>query len=197
MVTFAKNMRAFVPCNTALKNIFSVYLKDSLFNFDFMEKAIKAKALDFIGLNYYTRDLVEVGNWNPRRLVVDVCGKNHSTLEKNSLGWDIYPEGLLSVLLKLKRYNLPVCVLENGICTTDDNQRRDYICGHLKSVYAAIQKGVRVTGYLYWSLTDNFEWDKGFAPRFGLVDIDYRTYARTVRESARKFAAVCRANALE
>jgi beta-glucosidase len=64
-------------------------------------------------------------------------------------------------------------------------------------VHAAIQKGVRVIGYLYWSLTDNFEWDKGFAPRFGLIDVDYETYKRTVRESARKFAVVCRGNVLE
>ncbi|MDD2703438.1 MAG: glycoside hydrolase family 1 protein [Candidatus Omnitrophica bacterium] len=197
MVTFAKNMRVFVPCNTALKNILSVYLKNFLFNFDFMGKAIKTKTLDFIGLNYYTRDLVEAGGWSPHRLLVDVCGKNHSTLEKNSLGWDIYPEGLLSLLLGLRKYNLPVCILENGICTPDDNRRWNFIYEHLKSVHAAIQKGVRVTGYMYWSLTDNFEWDKGFVPRFGLIDVDYKTCARTVRESARKFAAVCRANAFE
>jgi beta-glucosidase len=197
MVTFAKNMRAFVPCNSAFRNKLSVYLKHAMFNFDFIEKVIRHKAIDFIGMNYYTRDLVEVDSWNPGRLVVDVCEKDHSTAQKNSLGWDIYPEGLLSLLLRLKKYKLPVCVLENGICTLDDNQRWNYIHEHLKSVHAAIQKGVRVIGYLYWSLTDNFEWDKGFAPRFGLIDVDYETYKRTVRESARKFAVVCRGNVLE
>ncbi|MFA5362908.1 MAG: glycoside hydrolase family 1 protein [Candidatus Omnitrophota bacterium] len=197
MVTFAKNLRAFVPCNSTFRNKLSVYLKNALFNFDFLEKVLRHKAVDFIGMNYYTRDLVEVDSWSPRRLVVDVCEKKHSTAPKNTLGWDTYPEGLLSLLLRLKKYNLPVCILENGICTPDDNRRWDYISEHLKSVHAAIQQGVRVAGYLYWSLTDNFEWDKGFAPRFGLIDVDYETYKRTVRESARKFAAVCKANVLE
>ncbi len=195
-VSFAKNMRAFIPCSCAFRNRLSVFLKNAMFNFDFLEKTAAHKALDFIGLNYYTRDLVEVDSWSPRRLVTDVCRKGHSSTEKNSLGWDIYPEGLLSLLLRLKKYNLPVCVLENGICTDDDDQRWNYIAGHLKSVHAAIEQGVRVNGYLYWSLTDNFEWDKGFAPRFGLIGIDYETYARTVRESARKFAEVCRSNML-
>jgi beta-glucosidase len=196
-VSFAKNMRAFAPCDSSFRNRLSVYLKNKMFNFDFLEKVAGQKALDFIGLNYYTRDLVEVDSWSPRRLVVDVCEKDHSTAEKNSLGWDIYPEGLLSLLLRLKKYSLPVCILENGICTLDDDQRWRFIAGHLKSVHAAIEQGVRVSGYLYWSLTDNFEWDKGFAPRFGLIDVDYDTYVRTVRNSAKKFADVCRANALE
>ena len=60
-----------------------------------------------------------------------------------------------------------------------------------------MQEGVKVKGYLYWSLLDNFEWDKGFNPRFGLIDIDYNTYKRAVRDSARKFAQVCKTGVLE
>ena len=60
-----------------------------------------------------------------------------------------------------------------------------------------MEKGVDVRGYLYWSLMDNFEWAQGFGPRFGLVDIDYNTFQRTVRESARKFAKVCQTGVLE
>ena len=60
-----------------------------------------------------------------------------------------------------------------------------------------MEAGVNVTGYLYWSLMDNFEWDKGFGPRFGLIDIDYTTHKRTIRESARKFAQVCKTGVLD
>lgn len=58
-------------------------------------------------------------------------------------------------------------------------------------------RGVKVIGYLYWSLLDNFEWDKGFGHRFGLIEIDYQNYKRTIRESARKFADVCKTGILE
>ena len=67
----------------------------------------------------------------------------------------------------------------------------------MKCVHQAIEGGVPVTGYLYWSLLDNFEWDKGFGPRFGLIDIDYKTQQRTVRKSAKKFSKVCATGVLE
>jgi beta-glucosidase len=113
------------------------------------------------------------------------------------MGWDIYPQGLYDLLLKMKEYRLPIMITENGICTPDDSLRWEYIYSHLKSIYLAMEKGVKVTGYLYWSLMDNFEWVKGFIPRFGLIDIDYNTYKRTVRESARKLAQVCKTGILQ
>ena len=87
-------------------------------------------------------------------------------------------------------------ITENGICTPDDKLRWKYIYEHLKNLYRAMKEGVQVTGYLYWSLMDNFEWDKGFGPRFGLIGIDYKTYTRTVRESARRFGQVCKTGIL-
>ncbi|MDD5662253.1 MAG: family 1 glycosylhydrolase, partial [Candidatus Omnitrophica bacterium] len=65
-----------------------------------------------------------------------------------------------------------------------------------ESLSRAMQKGVKVLGYVYWLLLDNFEWDKGFGPRFGLIEVDYHTYQRTIRESARKFSEVCLTNKL-
>jgi beta-glucosidase len=133
-----------------------------------------------------------VERWGFRNLALDICRKNHHPLRKNSLGWDIYPEGLYNLLLRLKKYNLPVFILENGICTEDDDLRWAYIYEHLRNLNQAMQNGVCVLGYIYWSLLDNFEWDKGFKPRFGLIEVDYNTYKRTIRESARKFALVCK-----
>jgi beta-glucosidase len=74
--------------------------------------------------------------------------------------------------------------------------RWDYIAEHLRNIHSAIEKGAPVIGYIYWSLIDNYEWDKGFAPRFGIIEVDYVTYKRSVRESGKKLALVCRDNAL-
>ncbi len=196
-ISIAKNLQAFVPCLATPRNKFAAYLRDRSFNFAFLKRLIRAKSLDFIGINYYTRSLVDVENWGFRNLLLDTCRKGHSSLKKNSLGWDIYPEGLYNLLLRLKKYNLPMFILENGICTEDDNNRWNFISEHLKSIHLAMAQGIRVLGYIYWSLIDNFEWDKGFSPRFGLVEVDYNTYKRTVRESARKFAEVCKTGRLE
>ncbi len=176
-VSIAHHMQAVVACDQGLKDRLAVALIKQLYNFEVIDHLTKAKTLDFIGVNYYTRHLV---------------GANHHPLKKNLLGWDIYPEGLAQVLLDLKKYNLPVIIAENGICTADDNERWEYIQSHLKSIRQAMDQGIYVMGYLYWSLMDNFEWAHGFGPRFGLIDIDYNTYQRTVRESAKKFAQVCK-----
>jgi beta-glucosidase len=196
LISIAHNFQVFEPCEKTLRNKFSAYLRDRVYNLGFIKRLIKHKSLDFIGMNYYTRSLVDVERWSVKNLLLDFCKKNHSQLKKNSLGWDIYPEGLYSLLLRLKRWHLPIFILENGICTDDDNIRWDFIYRHLKSVYLAMEKGVKVLGYLYWSLIDNFEWDKGFGVRFGLVEVDYHTYKRTIRDSAKKFARVCRTGRL-
>jgi len=98
--------------------------------------------------------------------------------------------------LALQTFRLPVFILENGICTDDDNLRWEFIQEHLLAFALAMEKGIQGLGYLYWSLIDNYEWDRGFSPRFGLIDIDYHTYKRTVRDSARKFSLVCETNRL-
>ena len=104
---------------------------------------------DFIGVNYY-RPIGGVIN-----------------LPKSDLGWAVYPQGLYQVLNQLKGIGLPLYVTENGIADADDDQRADYIADHLFAVWRALQEGADVRGYFHWSLLDNFEWAKGFEPRFG------------------------------
>lgn len=196
-VSIAKNIQAFETCRANLRNRFAVYLRNRLYNFEFIKKLISHKSLDFIGVNYYTRSLVDAETWRFRNLLLDVCKDNHSRLKKNSLGWDIYPKGLYNLLLRLKRFGLPVFILENGISTDDDSLRWDFIYEHLNNLALAMEEGVKILGYLYWSLIDNFEWDKGFTPRFGLIEVDYNTYERSIRESARKYAAICKTGILD
>lgn len=115
----------------------------------------------------------------------------------NDLGWEIYPKGIYNVLKELHQYNLPIYITENGLADAFDDYRLDFIRDHLLWVYQAIEEGVDVRGYFYWSLLDNFEWDKGFWPRFGLIAVDYEDQERIVRKAALFYAQICQENALE
>ena len=115
---------------------------------------------------------------------------------ESDLGWEIYPKGLYNVLKKVRRYKLPIYITENGLADADDSQRTEFIKGHLVAIHQAMQEGADVRGYFYWSLLDNFEWDKGFWPRFGLIEVDYATQKRAIRKSALEFAKICQENAV-
>jgi beta-glucosidase len=148
---------------------------------------------DFIGLNYYFHD----------RMCFALGGKffglaniKNPNKEISDLGWDISPEGIYHVIMRLKKYNLPIYITENGLADAEDKKREKFIKDHLRWVHKAIQHGVDVRGYFHWSLLDNFEWDKGFWPRFGLVEIDYKTMERKIRPSAWEYAKICKSNQL-
>ena len=104
------------------------------------------------------------------------------------------PEAFGDVLLDYAKLGLPIFVTENGTYMADDARRWRFILRHIQAMARAMQRGVPVIGYLYWSLLDNFEWAEGYGPRFGLVDIKYATQQRTVRESGKQYAEICRAN---
>jgi beta-glucosidase len=157
------------------------------------------KSLDFIGLNFYTRDYVHFAKLMSLNVLGYVCSSIHhkDSGKRNFLEWEIYPKGLYKMLMEFTQYNLPILITENGICTNDDNDRIDFIRTHLREVARAIQDGAPVFGYLYWSLIDNFEWTHGYAPRFGLIEVDYTTQRRTIRPSARIYAEIIKDNAIK
>jgi len=196
LISIAHNMQAFVACRDNLKDKAAAFIRDKLFNRDIIKTLISRRSLDYIGLNYYSRSLVEVKRWGIMNFLGDVCESGHKSLKKNDMGWDIYPQGIYGLLTELKVFKLPIFILENGICAVDDNLKWEFIKEHLEYIHKAIGEGANVLGYIYWSLLDNFEWDKGFWPRFGLVEVDYNTYQRRVRESGKKFAEVCKTNRL-
>jgi beta-glucosidase len=107
-------------------------------------------------------------------------------------GWTVYAKGLYKCLKRLHRkLGLPMYVTENGIATEDDEWRKIFIRKHLRQVHKALEKGMDVRGYFYWSNLDNFEWSFGFEPRFGLVDVDYANDCkRTIRDSAWFYAEI-------
>jgi len=154
--------------------------------------------LDFIGMNYYGRVFMRLQRGGRSQWWGVRCSTRHhrEVIERNCLDWDVYPPGIGQIIRWALPYKRPILITENGICTTDDSQRERFILRHLAVVARAIQAGIPVIGYLYWSLLDNFEWSHGFGPRFGLVEVDYQTQARRVRPSAHRFAEICCTNCL-
>jgi beta-glucosidase len=151
---------------------------------------------DFIGLNYYFHQRAFL-SLNPRRGWVGFADPKKLGKETSSLGWEIYPAGIKDVLLVLtERCNLPIYITENGLASLSHNQQISFIIRSLKAVAAALQSGAKVNGYFYWSLLDNFEWDKGFAPKFGLVAVNPQTFARQPKPAAWVYARFCKLNEL-
>jgi beta-glucosidase len=146
--------------------------------------------VDFVGVNYYTRSVVSAqGEWDAK-----AAGK-----DTTAMGWEIYPQGLTELLVNLKRdYPIPALIVtENGgafddVLTGDgrvhDARRTRYVAQHIAAVHQAIAQGAPVTGYMVWSLLDNFEWSSGYARRFGIVHVDYATQRRTLKDSARWYS---------
>ncbi len=140
---------------------------------DYILNAAK-KNLDFIGVNYYFH--YSIKGWI----------KKTQNKQVSDMGWELYPDGLFHVLTRTsRRYNIPLYVTENGLADADDTKRSKFIKEHTEAVKRARKEGSDVRGYFYWSLLDNFEWDKGFWPRFGLVEVDFKTFQRRIRGSAR------------
>lgn len=140
---------------------------------------------DFIGLNYYYHNRIKGFKYN-----------QNENKTVSDMDWEIYPEGIYHALMNLKKYNKPVYITENGLADAKDVLRENFIKEHLTYAHKAIADGVDLRGYLHWSLLDNFEWDKGFAPRFGLVEINYETMERRVRQSALAYAKIAIENSL-
>lgn len=183
-VGLAKNNIYFESVN---KNPFNYFLKkmaDFWWNFLFLNKIWLY--LDFIGLNYYYHNRIKGLKFS-----------QNENKEVSDMNWEIYPQGVYYVLKDLKRYKKPVYITENGLADAKDEKREKFIKEHLFWIHKAIEEGIDVRGYFHWSLVDNFEWDKGFWPRFGLIEIDYKTMERKIRPSAYEYAKICKNNELE
>lgn len=153
------------------------YAADWWWNFRFLNHIKNHQ--DFIGLNYYFHSRIRGLRFNQN--------ENNVT---SDMGWEIYPEGIYHVLEDLCKYKKPIYIMENGIADAKDEKRAAFIRDHLRWVHKAIENGVDVRGYFYWSLLDNFEWNKGFWPRFGLIEVNYKTMRRKIRPSAWKYKEI-------
>jgi beta-glucosidase len=103
---------------------------------------------------------------------------------------------MLDVLGDLTSLGKPVYITENGMATTDDEERQRYLADVLANVRLAIEEGVDVQGYFHWTNMDNFEWARGYAAHFGLIAVDRTTLERTIKPSGRLYARIAKANGL-
>ncbi|MDO8498686.1 MAG: glycoside hydrolase family 1 protein [bacterium] len=145
---------------------------------------------DFLGLNYYLHHRLKSKGLKPELVDVTAFSKDVS-----DLGWEIFPEGIFDVLTDLSD-GIPIYITECGIATTNDDRRIRFLMQYLQEVYRAIQAGVKVKGFFYWSLLDNFEWAEGFDPKFGLVEVDLQTKKRVVKPSAKVYADIVAHNGI-
>jgi beta-glucosidase len=143
-----------------------------------------AGSFDWLGLNYYTRDVVRGrlgaalgGGGRPYEVVAEAGAS------RSDMGWPIYPEGLLRMLREFAAYGWPILVTENGIADAAGTLRPEFIRAHVYALDEARRQGVNVIGYVHWSLIDNFEWSHGYAGRFGLFTIDF-AHDRSLRRTA-------------
>ncbi len=137
---------------------------------------------DFFGLNYYSRDILDV-NLRVSPPIERLVKKDSAV---SDLNWEIYPEGMDRLLTEIrKRFpNMPIWLTENGIADKTDSQRAKFIEDHLKVISKQIATGAPIEGYCHWTLNDNFEWAEGYTAHFGLYSLEPKTLKRLPRPSA-------------
>lgn len=152
------------------------------------EPLLKGTA-DFIGVSYYGKETVRFTVCHPERLFA---------LRTDSRGRPVplshvvaYPEGLRVILKELAEYGLPLVVTGNGIAAEDDALRCRYLLDHVAVLGRCLREGLNVRGYFHRSLLDGFEWEEGYALRYGLVHVDRETLARTPNPSAFLYKDIC------
>ena len=163
------NLVHHVALDDALRTRFTIKML-RLWDTRFLRLTIPA--MDFIGMNYYFRTKIKG------------FAIQHSSRYQSDLGWGLYPNGIYHVLKDLKQFNKPIIITENGLADATDTYRGWWITETINAIRRARNEGVPVMGYMHWSLLDNFEWDKGYWARFGLIQVDLKTKKRTIRTSA-------------
>lgn len=155
--------------------------------------------IDFLGINYYTRNVVQNDD---KAWPVRACAVRQKQATYTETGWEMFPQGLTDTLVWIKqRYGaIPQYVTENGAALfdppvaedgrIDDPLRVAYFREHLGAIAEAIRRGVDLRGYFAWSLLDNLEWSLGYSKRFGIVHVNFETQERTPKASARYYADV-------
>lgn len=184
---------------------FSAYQKHSLFDQVaawFLDKTANhgfyilssRKTHDFIGINYYFRVRLKRKPGTLKIINDDISKQGR---EVSDMGFEIYAHGLFDVLMDFRDYKKPIYITENGVSAANDDKRQRFIVSHLNEVYHAIKGGADVRGYFFWSLLDNFEWHWGYAQKFGLIDINYKTLERKIKPSGKIYAEIIEANGIE
>lgn len=160
--------------------------------------------IDFLGINYYRRNIVQSESFPEPEAEEDVGDPDADYTE---MDWEVYPTGLWETLTRVHLDYAPaaIYVTENGASystgpaedgSVPDARRLEYLRGHFLAAHRAIEDGVPLRGYFVWSLLDNFEWERGYTQRFGIVWVDYETQERRLKDSALFYRGVIADNAV-
>lgn len=161
--------------------------------------ALIREPIDFLGVNYYTRNVTRFddGAWP-----LNAAAVRQKQATYTETGWEVFPQGLTDVLVRVKeRYgNPPVYITENGAAFYDppavaggelsDPLRVDYLRRHLRAAGDALDAGCDLRGFFVWSLLDNLEWSHGFSKRFGIIHVNFENQRRVPKLSARFYSQV-------
>ena len=163
--------------------------------------------LDFLGINYYRRQLVSAKAAGKDEDAMAVKHEDGTEGPLTDFAWEVWPDGFYEMIMEITReYNKPVIeITENGCSYLDspdvhgrvpDQRRIDYTRGYLSAVGRAMKDGADVRTYHHWSLLDNFEWAEGYAQRFGLVYVDFRDQRRIIKDSGHWYAKLAATGSL-
>lgn len=152
-----------------------------------------AGAFDFIGVNYYSRSYVRFPP-RPGRLYELDHGPDAVMTDTNYS--EVYPAGLYQAIKASLPYRKPIYITENGLPDAKDKLRPAFIMTHLREIWRAISFCFPVMGYYHWSLVDNFEWERGWTQRFGLIEVDPETQERRLRPSGRLYSEICHSQSI-
>ncbi len=210
LVGIAQNLVWFVPKSGSRLDAAAKKRVEEVWNWGFINAVLRGElrgfagryrvresGLDFVGINYYTA--MRVGHsWNPLKAFLDVAPLESPL--RSTMGYYIHPRGILEVARDCWRVveeRIPIYVTENGFAVERDEDRAKALVQHLCYLHKALSEGIEIKGYFYWSLLDNYEWDKGYTQRFGLVEVDFTTFERRVRESAFLYSRIARSRSVD
>ncbi len=209
-VGVALNYRSFKPASRFPLDRAGAGMLHQLYNVSFLDACASGKfnavfkranfpeaahTQDFIGINYYTRDLVRFNLFAFKESFLKRYYRKDADLSETGF-LDNVPEGMYEALKWASRFKLPIYVTENGVEDSKDTLRPRYTLLHLHQMWRAIQNNWQIKGYFHWSLVDNFEWERGWTQRFGLWGLEVATQARIRRPSVDMYAEICRTNSI-
>ena len=210
-VGVAMNYRSFRPARSwSLLDRIPVSLQNQIYNNAFHDALVNGKldlvlkkvsipeavkTQDFIGVNYYTRDMIKFNLLKPGSMFGTSFFPKDALLSATGFLANV-PEGMFDALKWAHRYDLPIIVTENGVEDEKDSLRLRYTIEHLHQIWRAANFNWRVKGYFHWSLVDNFEWERGWTQRFGLWGLDVESQKRIRRPSVDMYEAICKENGI-
>ncbi len=202
--------RSFKPASSSPLDRFVARIQSAIFN-DLFPRAAKdgkirflyrsinvpeaAHTQDFLGVNYYSRDLVSFDITRAPALFGRLRYPENADLSENGFIAN-EPEGFFESLKWGLQYEVPMLVTENGVEDLEDKMRPRYIAQHIHQLWRAVNFNWPIKGYFHWSLVDNFEWERGWTMRFGLWGLNVDTQERIRRKSVDLFADICKENGL-